>query len=108
MKLKLNDQVIVISGKDKGKKGKITHVYPKTARVLVGGINQYRRHLKKRSDKTPGGIVSLERPLPAANVMLLCPHCHKPTRVGYVITKTAEKYRRCRLCDQQIDPAAKV
>ena len=94
---------MVIAGKDKGKTGKITKVFVKAGKVIVQGANKYKRHLKKQSDKNPGGIVSIERPLPIASVMLICPQCHKPSRVGYAQTKTGDKYRICKHCGQQIN-----
>jgi large subunit ribosomal protein L24 len=103
MKILINDQVKVMSGKDKGKTGNITKVYGKLNRVLVQGVNKYKRHLKKQSDKNPGGIVEVERPLPVNSVMLICPNCHKPARVSYVITKTGEKFRSCQKCHQPIN-----
>jgi len=66
-------------------------------------MNKYKRHLKKQSDKNPGGIVEVERALPASSVMLICPSCHKPTRIGFGKTKTGEKYRLCQKCHQQIN-----
>lgn len=102
MKIKLNDTVSVISGKDKGKTGKVTRVYPKDAKVLVQGVNLYRKHLKKQSDKNPGGIVSLERPLPAANVMVICPKCRKPSRFGLKRETGQAVYRVCKRCHQPL------
>jgi large subunit ribosomal protein L24 len=103
MKIILNDKVIIIAGKDKGKTGKVTKVFVKAGKVIVAGANQYKRHLKKQSGKNPGGIVSIERPLPVANVMLICPQCKKSARVGYAVAKTGEKYRICKQCHQQIN-----
>ena len=102
MKILINDQVQLISGKDKGRSGKVTKIYGKSGRALVQGLNKYKRHMKKQSDKNPGGIIEVERPMPISCLMLICPHCHKPTRVGYTTTKIGEKYRHCRRCHQQI------
>lgn len=90
MKLKVNDTVKVIAGKDKGKTGKVTKILPKEEKVIVSGVNKYKRHMKKR-DQNPGGVVEVERPLHAAKVMLTVGD--KVTRVGYSISATGEKTR---------------
>lgn len=97
MKLKTADIVIVTSGKDKGKTGKITKVLPKKGKVIVEDINKYKRHLKRQSDKNPGGIVEVERAIWTSNLKLICPTCKKPTRVGYKVTKS-NKQRICKKC----------
>ncbi len=101
MKVKVGDQIIVTTGKDKGRKGKVDVVYPKTNTVLVSGVNMYKRHQKKRDEKHQGGIIEYARPLPMGKVALVCPKCGKPTRAGYVVTK-GEKERICRKCEQRI------
>ncbi len=101
MKFKKGDTIVVTAGKDKGRKGKIDKVFPKEARVSVPGINVYKRHMKKRDEKTPGGIVDKVRPLPVANVALVCPHCGKQTRAGFILAKD-EKVRVCRKCGKKI------
>ncbi|OGF98857.1 50S ribosomal protein L24 [Candidatus Gottesmanbacteria bacterium RIFCSPHIGHO2_02_FULL_39_14] len=101
MKLKKGDEVIITAGKDKGKRGKIDRTYPKKETVLLPGLNIYKRHLKRRDEKNPGGIIPLPRPLPVANVALICPKCGKQTRVGYKIDKN-KKSRICRKCHSAI------
>ncbi len=101
MKFKKGDQIIVTAGKDKGRKGKIEKIFPTESKVLVPGINMYKRHMKKRDEKRPGGIIDFPRPMQMGNVALVCPKCGKPTRVGYIITKN-EKVRICRKCEQKI------
>lgn len=101
MKLKINDPVLIVAGKDKGKKSKITKVFPQKHTVIVEDANKYKRHLKKQGDN-PGGIVEVERPLPTANVSLICATCKSPTRVGYQVTNTS-KVRICKKCQAQID-----
>ncbi len=103
MKIKLNDQVKVITGKDSGKTGKVTQVLTKTGQVVVAGANLYRRHLKKQSDQNPGGVVSIERPLNQSKVQVICPSCHKPSRIGYTLLPTGEKVRSCKKCAAQLD-----
>jgi len=101
MKFKKGDTIIVTAGKDKGRKGKVEKVFSELGKVLVPGINMYKRHVKRRDDKNPGGIIDKSRPLHVGNVALLCPKCNQPTRVGYLITKN-EKMRICRKCEQAI------
>ena len=101
MKLKKGDSVKVVRGKDKGKTGKIDQVFPKMNKVLVNGVNQYKRHLKARSQTKPSEIVTITKPLPEENVILVCPKCHKETRVGYKIEKNI-KSRICKKCEAEI------
>jgi large subunit ribosomal protein L24 len=101
MKFKIGDSVIVKIGKDKGRKGKIEKVLPKTALVLVPGVNMYKRHMKKRDEKHPGGIIDFSRPLSTAKIALICPKCSQATRIGYMVSG-GEKIRICRKCEQKI------
>ena len=111
MHVKSNDQVVVISGKDKGKKGKITTAFPKTGRVTVEGVNVVTKHQKARNAMQPGGIVHKELPIDASNVMLVCPKCGKATRVAHkvtTVTNEAGKQQRkmirvCKKCNAEID-----
>ncbi|KPJ70748.1 50S ribosomal protein L24 [Microgenomates bacterium DG_75] len=98
MKLKKGDSIIVIKGKDKGRKGKIEKILRKTGKVLIPGINVYKKHARKQSEKKPGGIIEIVKPLPVANVALYCSKCKKPTRIGYQIDKSGNKTRICRKC----------
>lgn len=82
MKIKKNDLVLVIAGKDKGKTAKVLQAFPTTNQVLVEGANMVTRHIKARQN-VPGGIMKTERPVNASNVMLIDPQSKKPTRVGY-------------------------
>jgi len=102
MKLKKGDSIIVTAGKDKGRKGKIEKIFPKDGTILITGINVYKRHMKKRDEKHPGGIISLPKPLDASKVMLMCPSCGTKTRVGYKNLKD-EKVRICRKCSQKLN-----
>ena len=101
MKLRKGDQVIITTGKDKGSKGKIEKIFSKGLSVFLPGLNKFKKHLKKRDEKRPGGIIEFVRPVPIANVALVCPKCGKPTRVGYEI-KNNKKVRICRKCDSAI------
>ncbi len=102
IKLKKGDLVKVIAGKDRGRQGKVERVLPKEGRVLVPGINQYKKHRKPQGEGRPGEILTLARPLPLGNVALLCPKCKQPTRVGYRFD-SINKIRVCRKCDADID-----
>ncbi len=101
MKIRKGDKIRVISGKDKGKEGVVERVYRKSNKILVMGINLYKRHLKK-SDKFPqGGIVEVPRPILISKVILVCPKCKKTTRVGYLLEKN-KKVRICKKCKSAI------
>lgn len=101
MKIQKGDTIIVTAGKEKGKKGNVERVWAKDGSVVVPGINLYKRHRKKRDEKTPGGIMEYPRPLPSANVAILCPACKQPTRAGYTVTK-GTKVRICRKCEGKL------
>lgn len=100
MKLKKGDEVKVIRGKDKGKTGKIEKVISKT-KVLITNVNQYKRHLKKRSEKQPSEIITITKPLPIYNVFLICPACKLATRVGFR-AEGDQKIRICKKCKKAI------
>ena len=102
MHVKTKDTVIVISGKDKGKKGKISMSFPKLNRVTVEGVNVVTKHQKARNAMTPGGIIHKEMPIDASNVMLVCPKCGKPTRPAFRILDDGSKTRVCRKCGETI------
>lgn len=101
MKIKYHDRVKIITGKEKGKSGEVLKVTPAQNLVLVSGLNMVKKHIKP-SGKERGGIRELEKPLPVSKVVLLCPKCQKPTRVGYRLTKLG-KVRICRKCHEEID-----
>ena len=106
MKLKIGDTVKVISGKDKGREGKIEKIFPKDGRVLVPGINMYKKHVKG-SQGQKGGIYDLPRALSLGKVALVCPKCKKPVRVAFKILTNGEKVRVCKKCKKEIDSAKK-
>lgn len=97
MKLKRNDNVIVLSGRDKGKTGEIREVRPAANQVLVEGVGVVKRHTKPSSKHPKGGILEIEKPVHASKVALVCPSCKKPTRIGYQINGDV-KERMCRKC----------
>lgn len=102
MKIKKNDKVKVMAGKDKGREGVVKKVFLKENKVLVSGINMYKKHKKSRGDKDKSGIIDITKPLPTANVSLICPKCGKTTRVGYLVDKTGSKSRICKKCKEVI------
>ena len=97
MNVKKNDTVIVLSGKDKGKKGKVLEAMPVAGKVVVEGINVATCHVKPKKQGDQGGIVSREIPMYASKVMLVCPKCGKATRVGHT-EKDGKKVRVCKKC----------
>ncbi len=101
MKLKKGDKVLVIAGKDKGREGPVEKVYPKSNRVLILKINVYKKHVKKSEQVPQGGTVEVPRPMDVSKVMLICPKCKKPARVGYLIEK-GKKIRTCKRCKSQM------
>lgn len=101
MKLQKGDLVLVVRGKDKGKSAKITQVFPKDNSVVVEGVNQYKRHLKARTQQQKSEIVTITKPLPVSNVALVCPKCKKQTRVSYKIDNK-EKIRICSKCKKSL------
>jgi len=103
MKIRKNDTVIIITGKDKGKKGKVRRAFPKEDRVVVEGLNMLKRHSRTRGGARQGGIIELEAPLDVSNVMLVCNKCGKPTRVGLHFLDGGRKVRICHSCGEVID-----
>jgi large subunit ribosomal protein L24 len=101
MKIKKGDQIIVTTGRDKGKKGKVEKVFPKELTVLVPGTNMVKKHEKKRDEQHPGGIIEVVKPIDLGKIAVICPKCGKQTRLGYRIVKGA-KERICRKCEQVI------
>ena len=103
--LKKDDTVIVIAGKERGKTGKVVRVLDVREKVLVERINMIKRHQKGTGPQQPGGIIEKEAPIAVSNVMLLCPACNKPTRVGRKRLEQGGRVRVCRSCGETIDKA---
>ncbi|MEW6570811.1 MAG: 50S ribosomal protein L24 [Nitrospirota bacterium] len=101
--IKKNDTVVVIAGKEKGKKGRVLSVLPAKEGVLIENVNMIKRHLKPSRKYTQGGIIEKEAPLHISNVMLLCPKCNKPTRIGNILLQDGKKVRSCRECKELVD-----
>ena len=102
MHIKTNDMIIVLSGRDKGRKGKVMRVDPKDGKVIVEGVSVAKRHQKPRKQGEEGGIISKETPLYASKVMRLCPKCDKPTRSAFKFKSDGEKVRVCKKCGAEI------
>lgn len=103
MKLKKGDKVKVMIGKDKGREGQIEKLLPKEGKIVIAGINMYKKHVRPqtRKDQSAGGIIDIVRPLLVSKVALICPKCHKQTRVGQQIFSDGKK-RICRKCKEVI------
>lgn len=102
MKLKRNDTVKILAGKDKGKSGKIEKIFESNNKIVVENINQYKRHFKARMQNQKSEILTITKPVNVANVGLVCPKCKKITRVGYSIEK-GKKIRVCKKCGKGIE-----
>jgi len=103
MKIKKDDSVLVIAGKDKGKKGKVRFAYPDQKRIMVEGINMIKKHSKAKSQVQQAGIIEREAPISVEDVMLLCGKCNKPTRIGYRKLQDGRKARICRACGEVVE-----
>ncbi|MEL4106963.1 50S ribosomal protein L24 [Oscillospiraceae bacterium WX1] len=102
MDIRRNDTVIVLSGKDKGKEGKVISADPANSKVIVEGVNVAKRHTKPRKQGDPGGIIKKETPIYACKVMRVCPKCSKPTRPAHQFKKDGTKVRVCKKCGAEI------
>ncbi len=103
MNIRKNDTVLVISGKDRGKKGRVRFAYPDKKRLLVEGINFVKKHSRARGAVRQAGIIEREAPIHISNVMLFCSKCAKPARVGSRFLADGKKVRFCRACGEVID-----
>mgnify|MGYP001563266257 FL=1 len=101
MKFKIGDNVKITAGKDKGRDGKIEKIFPKTLKVVVPGVNLYKKHVKGFQGQK-GGIYDIPRPLGLGKIALICPKCKKVTRIGFS-TKGEKKARICKKCNKEID-----
>ena len=98
--VKTGDTVMVLSGRDKGKKGKIMAVSPKEGKVIIEKVNIVSKHIKPRRMGEPGGIIQAEGAMYASKVQIICPRCKKPTRVGHKINADGTKDRICKKCGE--------
>ena len=102
MNIRKDDKVIVLSGKDKGKEGKVLRADPKGGKVVVEGVNVASRHFKPRKQGQEGGIIKQETPIYACKVMCVCPKCNKPTRCAHKILDDGKKVRVCKKCGAEL------
>ncbi|GIW12458.1 MAG: 50S ribosomal protein L24 [Dehalococcoidia bacterium] len=102
-KIKSGDTVMIMVGREKGKQGKVSRVIPKEQRLIVEGHNLVRRHQKARGVARQAGIIEKEAPIHVSNVMVVCPNCGKPTRVGFFIDEAGRKSRQCKKCEGVFD-----
>jgi len=103
MNIKKNDNVLIIAGKDRGKKGKVRKSLPRENKVMVEGANMIKRHSRAKGQARQAGIIELEAPMDVSNVMLICNKCNKPARVGHRRLSDGRKARICRVCEEVID-----
>jgi large subunit ribosomal protein L24 len=103
MKIRRDDEVMVITGDDRGKKGKVRRYYPRENRLVVEGVNMVKRHTKPRPNVRQAGIIEREAPIHVSDVMLMCSKCNKPTRVGSLTLENKTRVRVCKKCHEVID-----
>lgn len=103
MKIQKNDNVIIIAGKEKGKKGKVRKSLPGKECIIVEGLNMIKRHSKTKGKTRQAGIIELEGPIHVSNVMVICSKCNKPVKVGVKTIDDGKKVRYCRNCSEIID-----
>jgi len=102
MNIRKNDQVMIISGVHKGKKGKVLKVFPKENRILVEGVNLIKRHTRPSQKSPQGGIVEKEAPIHASNAMVICGKCNQTTRVAKKVLSDNKIARVCKKCGEMI------
>jgi large subunit ribosomal protein L24 len=102
MKIKKNDNIKVMAGKDKGKTGKVLKILPSQNKAIVEGINYIKRHAKRTQQNPQGGIVQKELPVNISSLAVICARCSKPTRIGFSILTDGTKARYCKKCQEVI------
>ncbi len=103
MKIRRNDTVLIVGGKDRGKKGRVHRAFPREGKLLIEGINLVKKHSKPRGTARQAGIIEKEAPISVSRVMLLCSKCSHPARVGLRVLQDGTKVRFCRACGEVID-----
>jgi len=101
--IKKNDIVRVMSGKEKGKSGRVLSIYPVKESLLIEKVNMIKKHMKPTRKYAQGGIIEKEAPIHISNVMLICPKCNKPTRISNSVLQDGRKLRMCKKCREVID-----
>lgn len=102
MRIKKDDKVLVISGKDRGKTGKITVALPCEQKVVVEGVNVRRKHMRPKKEGQKGQVIQMPMPVAVSNVQLICAKCEKATRVGYKLFENKRKVRVCKKCGGEV------
>ncbi len=103
LNLKKEDTILVLTGKEKGKKGRVLRIDREKNRVVAEQINIIKKHMKPNRQHTQGGIIDMEAPIHISNVMLICTRCSKPTRIGNVKLESGKKVRVCKKCKEVMD-----
>ena len=101
--IKKEDTVLVIAGKEKGKKGRVLSVMPAKSSLIIEKINIIKRHMKPSRKYAQGGIIEKEAPIHTSNVILVCPKCNKSTRIANLLMENGKKVRACKKCKEVID-----
>lgn len=102
MKIKKGDTVLITTGKDKGKTGKVTKSIPNIGKIVIAGLNTVKKHTRANSKNPHGGIIDIHAPIQASDVLVVCPRCNKATRIGYKLTEKS-KMRICKKCNESVD-----
>ncbi len=102
MKIKKGDKIIVISGKDKGKTGKVLNVFPVASKIIAEGVNIKKKHMRPKKEGQKGQIIQMPSLISVSDVKLVCTKCEKPTRVGYKFLENKSKIRICKKCGREI------
>lgn len=103
LRIKKNDTALVLTGKNKGKSGRVLSVTPSEDQIIIEGVNVIKRHMKPSKKYAQGGIIEKEAPVHLSKVMLVCPKCSKPTRIGVTAPRDGGKLRTCKKCKEVID-----
>ena len=101
-RIRKNDMVMIVTGRDRGKTGKVMRVVPETGRILVERLNVVKRHSRPRGAASPGGIVENEAPIAISNVMIFCDRCNAPVRIGSKAAADGARIRICRRCGESV------
>ena len=103
MKIKKDDQVKILSGRDAGKTGKVQQVFPKHSKIIVEGTNMVSKHMKANQDMRQASIITKEASIDISKVKLMCPKCSKAIKVKYTLLEDGKKVRICNLCNEMVD-----
>lgn len=103
LNIKKEDTVFVIAGKEKGKKGRVLFMLPSESKLIIENINIVKKHMKPNKQYQQGGIIEKESAIHISNIMLVCPKCNKPTRLGNRLLEDGRKLRTCKKCREVID-----